>query len=78
MVIGTGLFLESLLYMDIRQYMLILILVFGGIIPTVMTLKVNHWMKYQCAIRNFISEPSYAEYITDWICFILAIAGFAV
>lgn len=58
--------------------MLIIILVFGGIIPTVMTLRVNHWMKYQCAIRNFINEPSIAEYIGDWVCFFFAIAGVAV
>ena len=46
MVVGVGLFLQSLLYIDIRQHILILILVFGGVLPSVMNLKVEYWMKY--------------------------------
>lgn len=78
MVIGVGLFLESLIYIDVRQNVLVVILVFGGVIPTVMNLKVEYWMKNQCKIKNYITVPTGAEYIVDWVNFLLVAAGFAV
>lgn len=68
--------MNSLRYIDTRLYSLVVIVVFGGVLPCVTNIKISHWMKYECKIKNYIYVPSGAETAVDYINLILVAVGF--
>lgn len=76
LLLGVSFFYHALSWVDIRQYTLVTLVVLGGLIPTVMNLKVQIWMKNECKIPNFVQQASNKEMWIYAFNLITAVIGF--
>jgi len=58
LLLGIVFFYHALSWVDIRQFSLVSLIVIGGLIPVMMNITVQMWMRNTCKIPNFISVPT--------------------
>jgi len=57
------------------NFALVSLIIFGGLTPTVMNLRVRCWAAYECKLKHYIEVPTKIGLIVDASMLILALAG---
>ena len=78
LLLGVTFFYHALSWVDIRQFALVSLIVIGGVVPVVMNIKVQMWMKNECKIPNYIDPPSREKMIVNFVNLVLVIIGFLI
>lgn len=63
--------------MSPEKFSLVSLIIFGGVAPSVMNLRVRTWMAYECKIPNYIDVPTKLGLIVDVSMLIFSLAGVA-
>ena len=76
---GLGFYFASLNLIHFRNQSNVVLIIFGGLTPAVLAMRVKFWMVYQCQQRQFLYDDhvSPASFVKDIILFVLAFVGFA-
>jgi len=71
--IGSMLYMKSILMIDVHLYSLVVFIVFGGMVPAIMNLRMRSWMSFECKAPNFIKVPTSCGMTVDVfiVCFVV-------
>mmetsp|Transcript_9322 Transcript_9322/g.15714 ORF Transcript_9322/g.15714 Transcript_9322/m.15714 type:complete len:536 (+) Transcript_9322:39-1646(+) len=72
---GIVLFIYAVQIVHRQVFSLACLLVFGGMAPSVMNLRIRLWMAYECKIKNFLQLPTKRELVIDVVAFGLTFLG---
>ena len=59
--LGVGLFMQALKMIYIRNMSNVILIVFGGIAPAVLAIRVKFWMIYRCRQPQFLQDISMSK-----------------
>ena len=77
--IGVGLFVQALQLIHIRNMSNVVLIVFGGITPAVLAIRVKFWMVYKCRQQQFLQDISMSKlsFAQDVGMLTITLVGFA-
>lgn len=58
---------------DTHLYSLTVFIVFGGMVPAIMNLRMRSWMSYECKAPNFVKIPTSCGITVD-VCILCFVA----
>ena len=75
LTVGVGLYFLAIQNVSSINFSLVSLIIFGGVTPTVMNLRVRCWGAYQCRMPNYIDVPTKIGLIVDFSMLILVLIG---
>lgn len=58
LTVGIGFYFEALSYVNYKDQSNVILIIFGGLVPSVLAMRTKCWMIYQCRLNNFIQDNS--------------------
>lgn len=77
--LGVGLFIQALKMIYIRNMSNVVLIIFGGILPAILALRVKYWMVYTCRQPQLLQDISMSKlsFVQDVGMLIVTLVGFA-
>ena len=79
LTVGLGFYFAALNLIHYRNLSNVVMIIFGGLTPAVLAMRVKFWMLYQCRQSQFLYDRNVSKqsFIWDIGMFVLALVGFA-
>jgi hypothetical protein len=79
LTLGFGFYFQALNFMEYRKLSNVVLIIFGGLAPAILAVRVKFWMVFTCTKPQFLPDLPVTKNSFMWDCLSLAIAlvGFA-
>jgi len=78
LTVGVGFYFNALRYISIYKFSFVTIIIFSGLTPVIMNLRVHSWMFNECKIPHLIDKPSQCDMAVDSLNLVYVLVGIGI